>query len=79
MAAGVPFIAADAGIARYLPGGVIVYSEREMSYWMSQLAQNKGCRDFLGKSGREYARNHCNIEGKIDQLEKIIEGLESDG
>lgn len=79
MAAGVPFIAADAGIARYLPGGVIVYSEREMSYWMSQLAQNKGCRDFLGKSGREYARNHCNVSGKIDQLEKIIEELESDG
>lgn len=72
MAAGVPFISTDVGITKYLPGGVIVNSIEEMSYWFECLTQNCHMAKCLGNVGKIYAERNLRIEAKVDKLEDLI-------
>ena len=72
MAAGVPFITSDVGIAKYLPGGVIANSIEETRYWIELMSRNKETRKNLGKVGRAYAVENLMIDHKVEQLLGII-------
>ena len=74
MASGIPFISTDVGIVRYLPGGIIVKNENEMSYWIETFLNDNYLRDSYGIIGNKYAINHMMVEKKVDDLEKIIKG-----
>lgn len=74
MAAGIPFLSTDAGCVRFLPGGIIAKTRKEMIYWMNVLTQHEQIRKKLGDIGREYANYNYRIELKVSQLEnKLIE------
>ncbi len=72
MAAGVPFISSDVGIAKYLPGGVVVKSIEEMVYWLDTLTNSQDLNDLLGKMGHQYYIDNLRIQDKVDQLEKVL-------
>ena len=72
MASGVPFISTPVGCVGYLPGGVIVKSERQMALWMKILHDNPECAQQLGKAGRCYAVNNQSIDVSVDRLLDVI-------
>ncbi len=72
MAAGVPFITSNVGIARFLPGGVIANTIEETEYWINMLVENEETRNKIGETGRAYATENLTIEKKVNQLIKII-------
>lgn len=72
MAAGVPFISTNVGIARYLPGGVIVKSADEMSYWIEVFEKYPDIASLYGTIGRDYYISNLRISDKVDALEVII-------
>lgn len=74
IAAGNPFISTDVGIVRFLPGGVIANTQKELSYWMEFFGHNKEYTTELGKAGRNYALKNLRIETKVKALEDIIRG-----
>ena len=74
MAAGIPYISTDVGIVKYLPGGVIVNKDEEMSYWIEVLTEDNKLGEYLGKMGNQYAIKHMMIDKKVNDLEKIIKG-----
>lgn len=74
MAAKIPFISTNVGIVKYLPGGVIVNDEKEMSNWLEIFLQNDYLRKSYGIIGNEYAQKHMMVEKKVDDLEKILKG-----
>lgn len=71
MASGIPFISTDVGIVKYLPGGIIVHSEEEMTYWISLLINHEVIKNELGEIGYRYASKHLTIENKVNQLELL--------
>lgn len=74
MAARIPYISTDVGIVKYLPGGVIVKNEDEMSYWIETLVSDDKLSEYMGAVGNQYAKKHMMIEKKVDDLETIIKG-----
>lgn len=72
MAAGVPFISTDAGCVRYFPGGVIIKDAEDMAYWMERFSAQKQLREYIGKAGHVYARQHFRIQEKVDVFEKNL-------
>lgn len=73
MAAGTPFISTDVGVARYLPGGVIVNTSEEMAYWLDLWRENPVIWEALSQAGREYYTHHLSIQSKVDLLNRVIE------
>lgn len=74
MAAGVPFISTDVGIAKYLPGGVVVKTIDEMVYWIETLGNSSELNGLLGNMGHQYYIDNLRIQDKVDQLEAVIMG-----
>lgn len=74
MAAGVPFVSSDVGIAKYLPGGVVVNNIEEMVYWIDTLTNSHNLNNLLGKMGHQYYIDKLRIQDKVDQLEKVLMG-----
>ena len=72
MASGIPFVSTNVGITRYLPGGIVVNSIDEMSYWFDCLGTNIQLANSIGVSGKIYAEHSLRIEDKIDELENLI-------
>lgn len=72
MSAGIPFIATDVGISKYLPGGIVVKNNNEMSYWIEILLKNPEIGSLMGKIGHEYYLKHLTIKDKVEKLEGII-------
>lgn len=72
MAAGVPFITSDVGIARFLPGGVVANTVEETQYWIDLLSNNVDTRQKLGEAGRAYAVGNLMIAQKVEQLINLI-------
>lgn len=74
MACGTPFISTDVGCVKYLPGGVIIKNEEEMSNKIVQLLED-GTIEKIRKEGKEYAQKNLRIEVKVKQFEHILENL----
>ncbi|CUU12453.1 glycosyltransferase family 4 protein [Limosilactobacillus reuteri] len=72
ISSGVPYISTNVGIVRYLPGGIIVDSVEQMSYWIQLFCNDEKLRVSVGKVGKVYAENRLTIEEKVNLLEKII-------
>lgn len=77
MASKIPYISTNVGVVRYLPGGVIVNTEDEMTYWINILANNPKLSEYYGMSGYEYAKENMMIEKKVNDLEKILKEAET--
>ena len=73
MAAATPFISTDVGVARYLPGGVVVRTVQDMAYWLDMWQANPKVWEAFAQAGREYYAKNLTIESKVDLLNKIIE------
>lgn len=73
MAAGVPFVSTNVGIVKYLPGGVVVKSVDEMTYWIELFMSNRQMSSKLGMVGKEYAIENLCVEKKVNQFEKLLE------
>lgn len=78
MAAGTPFVTTEVGCVKYLPGGIVVDTEADMTYWLKLLGTNEDVRKNLGKVGHEYAKENLSIASKVAQLEKILETVVRD-
>ena len=63
MAAKVPFISSDCGVMKYLPGGVVCYSESDFNYWISKLILNNELRLQFGELGykKTYTENRVKV------------------
>lgn len=72
MAAGVPFISTNVGVAKYLPGGVTVDNVEEMTYWIEMLANNQYLVESFGNAGHSYFMDHLTISEKVNELEGVI-------
>lgn len=72
MSAGVPWVSTDVGIARYLPGGVVVGSTDELADTLSWLCKEAGAREKMGKTGYDYAAQHFRVESKVTQVENTL-------
>ncbi|PWJ14691.1 glycosyltransferase family 4 protein [Ruminococcus flavefaciens] len=72
MASSVPFISTDVGIAKYLPGGVVVKTIEEMTYWIETLGNSSELNCLLGNMGHQYYIDNLRIKDKVDQLEAVI-------
>ena len=71
MASSIPFLSTDVGIVKYLPGGIVSTSE-DLTYWIENLITNEQLSKNLGKTGRDYALEHMNIEKKVEQFEQLL-------
>lgn len=72
MSAGVPWVSTDVGIARYLPGGVVVRDAAGIAPVLSRLCVDGAERSRLGREGFEYAAEHFRIEDKVAQVERAL-------
>lgn len=72
MAAGIPFLASDVGIIRYLPGGRVARNDKEFIYWLEMFTNNSDVRNYYGKIARTEAVNRYRISDKINLLEKYL-------
>ena len=75
MKAGIPFISTDTGIVSYLPGGIIVSSEKEMSYNIDRLETDLEYRSKLAEKAKTYARCNQNFVLNASKLQNTIENL----
>lgn len=78
MAASVPFISFDVGIVKYLPGGVVAENEEEYLQWLHNFSHNENIRRQYGEAGHRAAVERYRVDGKVDQLEKILQELRRD-
>lgn len=69
-----PFVSTDVGITRYLPGGVLIHSPLEMSYWIDLFNENHELNKKIGEAGYQYAKLNLRIDDKVNELEKILKG-----
>lgn len=77
MSAGVPWASTDVGIARYLPGGIVVEDAPELGGALERLCSSAEDRVRLGRAGYDYAAAHFRIADKVTQVERAI--LEATG
>lgn len=72
MSAGVPWVSTDVGIARYLPGGVVVKGADGLEGALTRLCADETERKRLGRAGFDYAADHFRIEDKVAQMENVL-------
>jgi glycosyltransferase involved in cell wall biosynthesis len=72
MSAGVPWVSTDVGIARYLPGGVVVHGADEMEAALARMCRDADGRARLGRQGYDYAAAHFRIDDKVTQVEDAL-------
>ena len=72
MSAGVPWVSTDVGIARHLPGGVVVPGAEGLAAEIGRLCNDGDERGRLGGEGFDYAAAHFRIQDKVDQLERAL-------
>lgn len=72
MSAGVPWVSTDVGIARHLPGGVVVGDAGDMANELRRLANDDKERARLGGEGFAYAAAHFGVDDKVGQLEQML-------
>ena len=76
MASKVPFISTDVGCVRGLPGGIIVKSANEMSYFIDLLFYDTDLANQISNVGNNYSKKYQTIEKKVLCLNnKIMEIL----
>lgn len=75
MSAGIPWISTDVGIARYLPGGVVVPDANMLAGALERLCGCAEERERLGREGFEYAAAHFRINDKVTQLERALQEI----
>lgn len=74
MASGTPFISTDVGIVKYLPGGKVINSILEMSFWINTLADETTIAHEIGLTGRKFAEKHFSEQRNVRSLERILKG-----
>lgn len=75
MSCGVPFISTDVGCVRYLPGGVIVDTPEEMTYWIDLFAADVELSSVVGLGGKKYAMKYCRCQLNVVQFERILKSM----
>ncbi|WP_322354821.1 glycosyltransferase family 4 protein [Paratractidigestivibacter sp.] len=75
MSAGTPWVSTDVGIARYLPGGVVVSDASELGTALVRICADASIRTLLGREGFDYAAKHFRIDDKVFQVEKALAEL----
>ena len=78
MAAGIPVVADDVGIAREVVGdGEAGYAVRGDDAWVEAvvaLLRDRALRERLGRAGRERAERHYSVERWAPELARILRG-----
>ncbi|WP_022772802.1 glycosyltransferase family 4 protein [Butyrivibrio sp. AE2015] len=74
MAAGIPFVATDVGVVKYLPGGLVVKvnDKRAMAREIDRLSTDEKLYNKLSCEGVNYARMRMQISDKVNDLEKMF-------
>lgn len=72
MAVATPFLSTDAGCARLLPGGYTVKDYNELGAWMELMLEDDSLLYSLGKGGREYVKDNCTTEARVQQFCELI-------
>lgn len=72
MATGTAWVSTNVGIVKYLPGGYIADSKRDIIYWIEFLCNNAEINDNSGQIGKKFAIENFRIENKVNQLEELI-------
>lgn len=72
MATGTPYITTDVGCVKFLPGGIVVNSERDMAYWLTLLSNNDELSKAIGNAGKVYANKKLTQKTVTDQFERLI-------
>lgn len=72
MSAGVPWVSTNVGIARHLPGGIVVGDADGMAKELGRLANDAELRARLGEEGFAYAAAHFRIDDKVKQFEQVL-------
>ncbi len=75
MTMGIPYISTNVGIVKYLPGGIIANTDKEIGSSLDKLLCNRKLRDELSRSGREYAEKAFHLRDKYDTLNKLLREL----
>lgn len=73
MKAGVPFVSTDVGIVKYLPGGYVVTSEKEMTEKINVLTTDAEAYRSLARAGEEYAESIQSMKANAEKLDFIIQ------
>lgn len=72
MAQGVPFISTNQGVAKLLPGGIIINSLDEMHDIIDKLMSTPQQRTELADAGKQFAYAHCSRQKAVEKLENIL-------
>jgi len=72
MAQGVPFISTNQGVAKLLPGGIIINSLDEMHDIIDKLMSTPQQRTELADAGKQFAYAHCSRKKAVEKLENIL-------
>lgn len=72
MAAGKAWISSDVGIVKYLPGGIIVDSEKLLKEKISTMFNDYKLKNRLELESKEFAIERFQIHEKVDKLESLI-------
>lgn len=71
MAAGCVWVSTDVGINRYLPGGIVGRSRREMRQELNKMLE-EDVRNACAGQGRDFAIQNCRQDVQVKKLEDIL-------
>ena len=71
MAAGCAFVSTDVGINKYLPGGIIGHSRKELRHALNEMLNEEVCKTYA-ETGRLFAIQNCRQEEQVKRLESIL-------
>ena len=75
MSSGLPYITTNVGIVKYLKGGIVVNSIKEMSKTIDTIEQNKNLYIELSDLGQKYSSSTMNFEDSMNLLLSQINEL----
>ena len=77
MAAGIPFISTDVGVAKYLPGGAIAKDVSEMAFWIDLMFHESNIAELYGRAAQKYAIQNLTRNAVIKKfLDKVMQVCE---
>lgn len=72
MAAKKPFISTDVGVVKYIPGGIVCKSQKDLVTALKLLYKDKNKRKELSELGYNYAIANCRIDKQVRKMEKVL-------
>ena len=75
MKGGIPFLATNTGIIKFLPGGIIVNNKIELMNAINKIDKDVSFRNSLGKQGKNYSLNKQVFENNKLKLQDLLEKI----